>query len=166
VLRILVVVTAVLALGGCQQKPRPVPTAAQVRSHYDYKGRMRVDMNGNVAEITVNQPVDQLRQGGTLWAKVGPYIFLFTNDTEDLFQDFPGLAGVRVITRMQPGGHEIARAMLPRDTLSDVTWKRSLNLAAHARKEGTDNPERIADLIQWGEDHTQFRYNPRYVPNS
>lgn len=154
-----------LALGGCKQKPRPVPTAAEVRSYYDYKGRMKVDMNGNVAEITVDQPVDQLRKGGTIWAKVGPYIFLFTNDTEKLFQDYTGLAGVRVITKLTPGRHEIARAMLPRDTLSDITWKRSLHIAALARKEGTDDPARMADLIQWGEDHTRFKYNPRYVPN-
>ncbi len=156
---------AALVLTGCgQQKPLTLPTTAQVRSQYDYKGKMTVDMNGNVAEITVDQPVEQLRRGGTLWAKVGPYIFLFNSDTQKLFQDFPGLAGVRVITKLA-GGHEIARAMLPRDTLNDLTWKRALNVAGHARKEGTDHPERMADLVKWGEDHTQFEYNPRYVPN-
>jgi len=155
---------AMTALSACARKKADLtlPTPAQVEAHYQYKGKMSVDLNGNVAEITVTQPVSQLRHGGTLWAKVGPYIFLFTDDTKTLFEDFPGLAGVRVITRLQGGG-EIARAMLTRSELNDLTWKRALNVAGHARKEGTQDPKRVEDLVHWGEDHTQFKYNPRYV---
>jgi len=155
---------AVAALFACAHKKADLllPTPAQVEAHYQYKGKMTVELNGNVAEITVTQPVSQLRTGGTLWAKVGPYIFLFTDDTRGLFRDFAGLAGVRVITHLQDGG-EIARAMLTRSELNDLTWKRALNIAGHARKEGSQDPKRIEDLVHWGEDHTQFKYNPRYV---
>jgi len=162
---IVLALVVVATLSGCHSKgtDRTLPTPAQVKAHYQYKGRMDVKLNGNVAEIEVAQPVDQLRRGGTLWAKVGPYIFLFTDDTEQLFEDFPGLAGVRVITYLRGGG-EIARAMLTRSELNDLTWKRALNIAGHARAEGTQDPKRIQDLVDWGEDHTQFKYNPRYVP--
>ncbi len=153
-----------LALSACQEPKLVLPTPAQVRAQYDYEGTMKADLDGNVAEITVYQPVDQLRRGGTLWAEVGPYIFLFTTDTQKLFKDYSGLAAVRVITRLH-GGEEIARAMLPRDTLTGLMWRRALNVAAHARLEGTKDPQRIADLIQWGEDHTDYRYNPHYIPN-
>ncbi len=155
---------ATTALVACSHESAQLslPTPEQVEAHYHYKGTMDVDLNGNVAEITVTQPVSQLRRGGTLWAKVGPYVFLFTADTQQLFKDFPGLAGVRVITHLQGGG-EVARAMLTRSGLNDLTWQRALNIAGHARKEGTQDPKRIQDLVDWGEDHTQFKYNPRYV---
>jgi hypothetical protein len=121
-----------------------------------------VALNGNVAEITVSQPTDQLRRGGALWAKVGPYVLLFSSETRQLFEDFPGLAGVRVITQVK-GGPEVARAMLTRTELSDILWRRALNIAGKARQGGTEKPALLDGLVRWGEEHTQYEYNKRYT---
>jgi hypothetical protein len=94
---------------------------------------------------------------------VGPYIYLFTEETQRLFQDFPGLAGVRVVTRTA-GGVAVANAMLRRDELSGVLWRRSLNIAGQARRDGTERPGLLEDLIRWGEEHTEFEYSESYNP--
>ncbi len=147
----------------CGRSELLVPTAEEVEAHYDYSGTLSVEIRGNVAEITVTQPTDQLRRGGTLWAKVGPYVLLFSEETRDLFEEFGGLAGVRVVTTTS-GGREVARALLARDTLNELTWRRALNIAGRARKEGTRRPSLLEELVRWGEDHAEFEYDPRYVP--
>jgi hypothetical protein len=157
----LVAVAAVLA-AACEEPDLRVPTASEVASHYSVDGRIETDVSGNVAELVVYQPADQLRRGGSLWAKVGPYVFLFSDATRELFSDFPGLAAVRVITR-HPSGTEVARAMLLRSTLNELTWRRALNIAGRARLEGTQRVSLLEDLIRWGEDRTDFVYNPRYT---
>jgi hypothetical protein len=149
-------------LGSCEEPDLTVPTAEQVASYYTYEGQLTTEMSGNVVEITIRQPGNQLRRGGTIWAKVGPYIFLFSSPTQQLLQDFGGLAGVRVITTA-PGGTEVARSFLLRDELNDLTWRRALNIAGVARRDGTEQPSKLEDLVRWGEDHTEYEYNPRYV---
>ena len=149
-------------LAGCREPDLVVPEADQVESFYDYRGELAAEMSGNVAQITVSQDPDQLRRGGSLWAKVGPYVVLFTEETRDLFREFGGLAGVRVITE-DSYGDEVARAFLRRDALNELTWKRALNIAGHARQEGTRRPRRLEELVEWGEEHTDFRYSPEYV---
>lgn len=151
-----------LAAAGCAPPDLSLPTAEQVASYYEYQGQLSASLSGNVAEVTVSQSGQQLRRGGTLWAQVGPYIFLFSDGTQRLFHDFGGLAGVRVITT-GPGGVEVARALLARDGLNELTWRRALNIAGLARREGTDRPSRLEALVKWGEDHTEFEYSPRYV---
>ncbi len=148
-------------VAGCQEADGTLPRASQVEAAYAYGGNLSVDMSGNVAEITIAQPSEQLRKGGSLWAKVGPYVLLFSSETEALFRAYPGLAGVRVITTSD--GSEVARALLPRDTLSDLTWRRSLNIAGLARRDGTRRPTLLEALVRWGEDHTRYEYNPRYT---
>lgn len=161
---------AVLLLGallptiaGCREADLVVPEASQVEAYYTYEGDLAVEMSGNVAEITVSQDPDELRRGGALWAKVGPYVVLFSEETRDLFREFSGLAGVRVITE-NPWDEEVARAFMTRDALNELTWRRALNIAGHARREGTRRPRRLEDLVDWGEEHTEYRYNPDYVP--
>lgn len=139
-----------------------VPDAQAVEQAYTYPGGLDARVSGNVAEVTVTQSADQLRRGGSLWAKVGPYILLFTDETFQLFEDYPGLAGVRVVTRL-PGGPEVARALLRRDELTGVQWRRSLNIAGRARRDGTDRVTLLEDLVSWGEEHTDFEYNARYT---
>jgi hypothetical protein len=139
-----------------------LPTAKEVRANYTYDGELRAEVDGNVAVVTISQPAQQLRRGGSLWAKVGPYVFLFTDETHQLFEDYPGLAAVRVITRVR-NGPEVARALLKRDDLSGVLWRRSLNIAGKARRDGTARPGLLEKLVEWGEDHTEFEYNPRYT---
>ncbi len=151
-----------LALVGCEPPDLSLPTPEQVATYYPVDGSVDANMSGNVAEITVQQSSQQLRRGGTLWAKVGPYVFLFTDGTQRLFADFGGLAGVRVITTA-PGGTEVARALLARDGLNELTWRRALNVAGVARRDGTDRPSRLESLVTWGEDHTDYEYNPRYI---
>lgn len=159
----LAVLAASVLAAGCQEVAEPdLPTPEKVASYYSYDGSLDVELNGNVAEITIGQPASQLRQGGTLWAKVGPYVFLFTQETRSLIEDYPGLGGVRVITRVE-GGPEVARALLSRNELTGVQWRRGLNVAGRARREGTDRPALLDDLVRWGEEHTQFRYNERYT---
>ncbi len=106
----------------------------------------------------MRQPREHLERGGRLWAQVGPYIYLFTPETRDLFWDYPDLAAVRVITRTT-GGKEVARATLVRDTLSDVLWSRAINLAGRARVEGTQRPKAVYDLVRWGERYAEYRYS-------
>ena len=151
------------AVGGCRQPAdAALPDADAIRAYYDYRGDLEAEVTGNVALITVAQPPDQLRRGGTLWAKVGPYVILFSRETQQLFLDHPGLAGVRVETR-DGEGERVATALLPRDELSDIQWRRALNIAGLARRDGTRRVTLLEDLVRWGEEHTEFEYNAEYT---
>jgi hypothetical protein len=158
-------ITALLAgalLWGCTQPGLTVPTSKEVESAYLYSGDLSASINGNVAEVTIVQSAAQLERGGTLWAKVGPYVLLFSDETQELFQTYPGLAGVRVITET-PGGTEVARALLTRDALNGITWDRAKHIAGLARRDGTKRPTLLQELVEWGEDNTEYAYNKRYV---
>ena len=139
-----------------------LPTSEEITRYYESGTVLEAEVRGNVAVVTVQQSAAQIRRGGSLWAKVGPYIYLFTEETFELLQDFPGLGGVRVKTQTA-GGSEIASVILPREELTGVLWRRSLNIAGRARLNGTEQITLIEDLIEWGEGHTDFDYNPRYV---
>ena len=149
-------------VSGCQDPELSVPSSEVVEEAYLYDGKLTASMSGNVAEITIVQGDRQLRRGGTLWAKGGPYLLLFSEETENLFRDYPGLAGVRVITTT-PSGTEVARALLPRTALNGITWRKARHIAGLARRDGTRQPTRLEELVQWGEDHTEFDYNPRFT---
>ena len=146
---------------GCEAPDLTLPTAEEVEATYLYSGTLTAEIHGNVAVVTIVQPSRHLRRGGRLWAKVGPYVLIFSKETEALFRDYPGLAGVRAIT-VSSDGPEIARALLARDELSDVKWRRALNISGLARRDGTRKPTLLEDLVEWGEDHTEYEYNPRY----
>ena len=162
-LRTAVALIAAIGSGACAEPANPtLPTAEQIASHYEYDGTLEAEVSGNVAVVNVTQSSQQLRRGGTLWAKVGPYVFLFTDETYQLLEDFPGLAAVRVVTHA-PGGDEVARAMLARDELSEVLWRRSLNIAGQARRDGSERVTLLEDLVRWGEEHTEYEYSSRYV---
>jgi len=151
-----------LFLMGCEEVDLTLPTADDVESVFIYDGTLTASLNGNVAEVTIVQAERQLRRGGALWAKVGPYVFLFSKESEGLFRDYPGLAGIRVVT-VTPDGTEVARAMLLRDELNDVTWRRSLNISGLARRDGTRRPTLLEALVEWGEDHTEYAYAKKYT---
>jgi hypothetical protein len=140
----------------------PVPSVETVEAYFTIPARSSVSIRGNVAEIQVYQPADDLRRGGSLWAKVGPYIYLFSDGTRRLFEEQPGIGGLRVVT-LTTGGDEIARATLPSAALNDVTWRRALNISGRARRDGTDQPVVLEELVRWGEDHTDFEYSPEYT---
>ena len=116
---------------------------------------------GGLATSSKSVSSSQLRRGGALWAKVGPYIFLFSEEARGLFAAYPGLAGIRVETRV--GRAPVASALLARGEVSDLLWRRSMNIAGHARRDGTDRVTLLEDLVRWGEDHTTFEYNERYT---
>lgn len=147
---------------GCEPEDLSIPTAEDVTTAYQYSGDLTAEMSGNVAVVTISQPYAQLRRGGTIWAKVGPYIVLFSQPTLDLFQNYGGLAAIRVVT-VTGSGQEVATATLLRDGLNELTWRRALNIAGRARRDGTEQVTVLEELIRWGEDHTEFEYDPRYI---
>ena len=138
-----------------------LPTDEEILSYYESDRRMEAEVVGNVAVLRVYQDAEQLRRGGSLWAKVGPYVFLFSEETQRLFTDFDGVAGVRVITMV--GSTDVANALLAHEELSDVLWARSLNIAGRARLQGTNRMTLLEDLVDWGESHTEFTYNERFT---
>ena len=160
-LRVVMVVTGGLVAGCQQPRELTLPDAGQVATYYEYEAGLETEVVGNVAVLTVTQSAQQIRRGGSLWAKVGPYVFLFTEETRTLFEDFPGLAGVRVVTRV--GNSDVANALLAREELTGVLWRRSLNIAGQARRDGTNRVTLLEDLVNWGEAHTEFEYNNRYT---
>lgn len=161
---LLAALVAAGSVAACQPAPDlTLPTVDQVETQYaSIPGLDEVEINGNVATVVVRQSADQLRRGGTLWAKVGPYIYLFSEETRQLFEDYSGLAAVRVITRTG-SDVTVANALLARDELNDILWRRSLNISGLARRDGTERISLIEDLIHWGEAHTEFEYNERYI---
>ncbi len=155
-------VTVVLAVtGGCDEKSElTLPTDADLTGLYGEAPT--VTLNGNVVDVEVYQPADQLRRGGSTWAKVGPFIYLFSPQTRDIFETWSGVGGVRVTTT-DGRGRLVARAMLPRATLNSLTWPRAANLVGKARLEGTRRPSYILDLIEYGEETAEYEYSTRYV---
>lgn len=162
------VLVAGTALAGCDRiggrdAPSMPPTGA-VAEVYDRHGmRGTIAIDGGTVEFTAVQDPDQLRRGGTLWARVGPYIYLFTPATREIFDTWDSVEAVRVVTRT-PSDAEVARATLGRNRLSDVLWRRSLNILGRALQEGTERPRILEDLVRWGEQYTDYVYDPEYVP--
>lgn len=148
-------------LAACEGEPDlTLPSPEELEGVYG--PAVDVELKGNVVDVHVIQPADQLRRGGAVWAKVGPYIYLFTPQTQQLFDSYPGLGGVQVTT-MDGRERLIARAMLESRTLNGVTWRKAIGLAGRARMEGTQRPSYILDLIQYGEDLVEHEYSSRYV---
>jgi hypothetical protein len=161
---------AAFVLAGCDRilphrADLTLPPIGEVEAVYERNGLTngRFAYDGNVLTITVPQPADQLRRGGSLWARVGPYVYLFTPATREVFETWEGIAAVRVITQVAQG-EEVARARLDRARLSDVRWARALNILGRALQDGTERPTLIEELVNWGEEYTEYRYNPAYVP--
>lgn len=140
-----------------------IPTADAVASYYGSSGSLSFEISGNVAVVTATQRSEDLRRGGPLWAKMGPYIHLFSPATETLLRENPGLAGVRVRTETT-SGTEVASALLERSTLNDVTWKPARARVAKAlTDEGAEQVRSIERLVQYGERHTTYEYDPRFT---
>lgn len=144
--------------GGCAQEERRdwvLPEPTEVASWFGTGTEARI--SGNVVEIRGVIAPEFLRRGGSLWARSGPYFYLFNVHVRDLLVKYPDVAAVRAIA-VTHDGRELARATLNRGELSEYQWREALALASLAQTEGTEHPRRVDDLIRWGEDHTEFTY--------
>ena len=140
-----------------------LPTPEEATAVYARHGvQADVALSGNVVELRVSQDASQLQRGGSLWARVGPYVYVFSPATKEVFDSWGGVAAVRAIT-VTARGDEVARAMLPRDALNEVTWRRTLNLLGTALRDGTERPSRLEELVEWGEQYTEHTYSPEFV---
>ena len=148
---------------GCGQASFALPSESEVGAHYASSSKLDIRVSGNIVEVTVDQPLRHVSRGGSLWAKVGPYVYLFTQETETLLRRYPGLSGVRVITRTDLNKKEVARAFLHRDSLNDLTWRRAKNIAGKARAGGTRQPVLLEELVEWGQEHTEFGYSEEFI---
>src|SRR5690606_28541197 len=108
--------------------------------------------NGNMLEITGPMQDDYIRRGGRLWARSGPYYFLFNVHVRDLMTEYPDIAAVRA-TAVAEDGTEIATATLLRDDMNEYRWREALARASLAQRDGTRNPRLIERLVTFGEDH-------------
>jgi hypothetical protein len=159
---------AALLLAGCDrilpQRDTTLPDIDVVREVYGRHGVQAAEVrySGNVVELVVQQDRAQLQRGGQLWARVGPYIYVFSPATRDLFETYEGLAGVRAIT--EADGQEVARVLLRPDALNEISWRRARSLLGEALEQGTQRPVTLDRLVQFGEQNTTFEYNPAYVP--
>ncbi|MBA2243661.1 MAG: hypothetical protein H0W11_01805 [Gemmatimonadetes bacterium] len=160
-LRLILLVLPLLAscgLGG--DRDLQLPTNEEAASRYG--AGVAVELRGNLLEVRAPMTAEQLERGGTLWARGGPYFYLFSTATRDLFVEYADLAAVRVVTETA-AGEEVARAELHRDAIAEPRWRQALGLSALAQQEGTQRPRRVEELIYFGEDYTQFEYNPEFA---
>ena len=157
-----VIGVAVVALSsGCEPSAElTYPTAAELEGMYG--PGVTVKLNGNVIDVSARQEASQLRRGGPLWAKVGPYIYLFTPQTQESIKKWSGVGGVRVRT-FDSQRDLIAEAILDRGVLNDVTWRKALRTAGLARTQGTERPSYMEKLVRYGEDTARFKYSSKYV---
>ena len=78
---ILLLITAVA--GACDRfgtdaREAPLPPVDSVQAVFQESGlRGTASFEGRTVVFRAVQDRDQLRRGGTLWARVGPYIYLF-----------------------------------------------------------------------------------------
>jgi hypothetical protein len=154
-----------LVLSGTACEPRdtelvlpPADSAAAL-----YAADAEAEVRGNLLQLELPMDAETLRGGGTVWAQAGPFFYLFSPPTQELFATYPDLVAIRVVTVRRPGGDEIARADLHRGTLTDVRWREALARSALAQRDGTERPGTLLALIRFGEDHTEFTYHPPYA---
>lgn len=117
----------------------------------------KVSFSGNVLELRGTIPAEFLRRGGSLWGQSGPYFYIFNVKVQELLEQYPDIGGVRAIAYSEDGT-EVARAMLRRDAISGGQFLHGVRLASRAQAEGTESPRLVQDLIQFGEDFTEFSY--------
>lgn len=140
-----------------------MPDVATVEGYFrELRNILQVSVNGNLVELEVQQPVRQILRGGALWARVGPYVYLLSPGVQQLFEEQRAVAAVQVTTVL-PDGERVARTTLKRDELSEINWKRAHSLLGHALQPGNEQPRRLEELRIWGEQHTDYWYNPDYV---
>ena len=150
-----------LGLGGAEAPA--LPGVDDVRAFYaEHPSLTDVRLSGNVVELTFDADRRSLRRGGSLWARAGLFVQLLSPATRDLLTAWEGVAAVRAVSVVN--GQEIGRATLLRDELSEIHWRRTLNLLGHALRDGTQRPSRLQELAEWGEAHTEYEYNPAFVP--
>lgn len=123
---------------------------------------VEAEVSGNLVRLTVQMP-EGFERGGSLWAKSGPYFYLFTTATRDLFAGYEDIAALEV-SAVTEEGVEVARARLLRTDLNAITWRRALAYASQAQTEGTESPGHVDRLVRWGEDIAEHEYNPDFVP--
>lgn len=163
--RLLVGLLAALLAAGCQSESRDADLPGPSTLEGLYGDRASASLNGNVVDVRVRQDSDDLRRGGPLWARVGPYIYLFSPQTQEIFTRHSGVAAVRVRT-VAGDDTWVAEATLHRDALNAITWKDAVRTVARARNQGTDKPGYLEDLVEFGEDRTEHRYNDTYTDSS
>lgn len=149
-----------LAVGCGPSEELVLPTDAELKDLYGEGAA--VTLTGNVIDVSARQDASQLRRGGALWAKVGPYIYLFTPQTQEAFKKWSGVGGVRART-YDSDRDLVAEAMLERGVLNDVTWRKALNAAGLARTQGTERPSYMEKLVRYGEETAEFKYSSKYV---
>ena len=152
---------AVLSVGCAGGADEPVmPAAAEVQGSYG--ASVEPDISGNLVRVHVPM-LSGFERGGTLWARSGPYFYLFTTATRDLLSAYPDIAAVEVVARTSDG-EEVARARLLRSTLNAITWPHAIAYASQAQAEGTESPRFVDRLVRYGEDNTEYEYDPDFVP--
>jgi hypothetical protein len=151
------VAVMMIAMNGCEQPDREwvLPDPAEVASWYGEGTEAHFD--GNLLEIRGTIDPEFLRRGGRLWARSGPYFYLFNVHIYQLLIDYPDIAAVRA-TALTESGQELAVATLPRDEMNEPRWQEAMARVAIAQRDGTDNPRMVDRLIQFGEEHTEFSY--------
>jgi hypothetical protein len=151
-----------LPMIGCAtgEEPRVLPDEATIEAAY--REGVEAEVSGNLVRLTVQMP-EGFERGGSLWAKSGPYFYLFTTATRDLFATYEDIAALEV-SAVTEEGEEVARARLLRNDLNAITWRRALAYAAQAQTEGTTSPSHVDRLVRWGEDVAEHEYNPEFVP--
>jgi hypothetical protein len=138
----------------------PDPAEAAAR----YGPAAEAALSGNLLEVRMVMAESLLSRGGVIWARSGPYFYLFSPPTQELFTEYPDLAAVRVVV-VTEDADEVARAQLVRDALNEPRWRQALRLSAVAQQTGTERPRTLEELTYFGEEHTEFRYDPEYAGN-
>jgi hypothetical protein len=160
--RFLLAAILCLPMAACSTGEGPLVLPDEATIEAAYGEGVDAEVSGNLVRLTVQMP-EGFERGGTLWAKSGPYFYLFTTATRDLFAAYEDIAAVEVST-VTESGEEVARARLLRTELNAITWRRALAYASQAQTEGTESPRHVDRLVRWGEDVVEHEYNPEFVP--
>ncbi len=151
-------VAVMLGSIGCDRAAREwvLPDPVEVADWYGEGTEARFD--GNLLEIRGTIDPEFLRRGGRIWARSGPYFYLFNVHVHRLLIEYPDIAAVRAIA-VTEGGDELAVATLARGAMNEPRWQEAMARVAYAQRDGTENPRLVERLIQFGEDYTEYSYH-------
>jgi hypothetical protein len=152
-----------LGVVGCarEARARVLPPTSEVTEWFG-EGTT-AEFNGNLLAITGPMEPEHIRGGGQLWARSGPYFFLFNVHIRDLMVEYPDIAAVRA-TVVTADGDYLASATLNRDRMNEFRWREALAQSSLAQRQGTENPRLIEQLVRFGQDNTEYDYGELAAP--